>query len=1076
MASSPTTTPFVLLTVLSLILLARPASAFGAGNIASLSSIEGQNWRHGDIEDVLLTLLMARVAGGKKFSKMDVKRVYFGNWLRDYSQAVDVGTVKYVSAEAIRILLWVLGFMSFGYGTGEFEVTTERLGCYQPTEHIDNPLGYAAGDDARNYDRRLRGPVDEQRELSIDPRTGLKNYIASEDAGIATSAGLVRNVLGKCIELGRRYGQSGKKADLHEALRLLGTGLHCLEDYAAHSNYTELSLIELGERDIFPHVGRNTQIQLQGARNPVYPIVTGTFGGVDFLHSVMGEFSDKATQSELQSLEGAISDSQNQGNSKSFLQELLGKIPSGMFGGGDDNSQKMDEFQANAQNQSAHANVSPKRPEEWTKYLSNVQRQIYPVLEWHDNILQAVNEALEKIPGIVELVEQIQDEINIFVFSILAPYVLPIIQQVKSELETGSSEVIQSSKEQQHNIFNNDNSTDPTHSMLSKDHFSNVLNEPAGKVAKEVVAWTVPQIMECWDNQNVDVNRTLNRIIYGTFHHPAYRQSGEDGMSDIRQRMFGAVENWWQEQGNNGRRSLSQQLSREGVKEGRNHKPGVVDHGHGCGKPLALPQKGQKKNKKSKESGGVDDLGKMAEQAVGGGALGSMLGGIVSSAGSGFLSGDSGFGGGESTEQKYKEEKKYKKHDGYGDEEDDWKKKEKKEKKHKEKYGGGYDEEEEEEKEYKKDKKHKEHKHEKKHSKDGSHPGSYGRSEYQQTSTYDNQGGYRQAEYSRTDYGGQTSERYQETSKPAYGGHSSGYKEERTYGSSGGYGGGSGYHEERTYESSSGRTGGHQETRTYGDTSSSGYGRNESGYSAGGSGGGYQQQTSTYGSDNTSSYGRNQGDSYSGSGEGYQQQSSGYGGGNTSSYGRTQGDSYSGGGGYQQTQSSGYGGASNTYGDNNTSSYGRSQGDSYSGGGGYQQQTSRYGDDNTSSYSCTQGDNYSGGGGYQQTQGSGYGDSSNTYGSQSQSHRQRSRSRSRSKDRKSRQYESSAYGSGHHDRRHGSEERDSYGGRYGGGGDSYQEKHHKKRDDDSDGSDDGYKKHGHSSHKHHGHHHSRRDS
>ena len=74
--------------------------------------------------------------GGKKFSKMDVKRVYFGNWLRDYSQAVDVGTVKYVSAEAIRLLLWVLGFMSFGYGTGEFEVTRDRLGCYRPEEYV----------------------------------------------------------------------------------------------------------------------------------------------------------------------------------------------------------------------------------------------------------------------------------------------------------------------------------------------------------------------------------------------------------------------------------------------------------------------------------------------------------------------------------------------------------------------------------------------------------------------------------------------------------------------------------------------------------------------------------------------------------------------------------------------------------------------------------------------------------------------------------------------------------------------------------------------------------------------------
>ena len=102
------------LTLFIILATSSQVHAFGAGNIASLSRIEGQNWRHGDIEDALLTLFLARVAGGQKFGKLDVKRVYFGNWLRDYSQAVDVGTVKYVSAEAIRILIWVLGFMSFG--------------------------------------------------------------------------------------------------------------------------------------------------------------------------------------------------------------------------------------------------------------------------------------------------------------------------------------------------------------------------------------------------------------------------------------------------------------------------------------------------------------------------------------------------------------------------------------------------------------------------------------------------------------------------------------------------------------------------------------------------------------------------------------------------------------------------------------------------------------------------------------------------------------------------------------------------------------------------------------------------
>jgi hypothetical protein len=153
--SSHTLLPLLLL---GLALYIAPAAAFGAGNIASISKIEGANWRHGDLEDTLLQLLMAAAASGgrqKKFGSMDVKRIYFGNWLRDYSQAIDVGSLKYVNAETIRILLWVLSFMTFGYATGEFEVTRERLGCYRPEEHIDNPKDYADNLDVRRVPPEL---------------------------------------------------------------------------------------------------------------------------------------------------------------------------------------------------------------------------------------------------------------------------------------------------------------------------------------------------------------------------------------------------------------------------------------------------------------------------------------------------------------------------------------------------------------------------------------------------------------------------------------------------------------------------------------------------------------------------------------------------------------------------------------------------------------------------------------------------------------------------------------------------------------------------------------------------------
>ncbi len=119
--------------------------------------------------------------------------------------------------------------MTFGYGTKEFEVTADRLGCYRPEDHIDNPKDYADNEDATQYDRRLRGPVDERAELAIDPKTGLKNYIANEHAGIMTSAKHVRKLFAESIRLGRSYNRSQNKAELYEALRLMGTGLHCLE-------------------------------------------------------------------------------------------------------------------------------------------------------------------------------------------------------------------------------------------------------------------------------------------------------------------------------------------------------------------------------------------------------------------------------------------------------------------------------------------------------------------------------------------------------------------------------------------------------------------------------------------------------------------------------------------------------------------------------------------------------------------------------------------------------------------------------------------------------------------------------
>jgi hypothetical protein len=438
----------------------------------------------------------------------------------------------------------------------------------------------------------------------------------------------VRNLLRRCIDLVRRSKQNNNEADLFEGLRLLGTATHCLEDYSAHSNYIELALIELGERDVFPHVGRNTKTRVNDAREPVYPCVTGTFGGVDFLHSVCGEITDKATQSEIDELEGTVNDAQRNQNS-SAIKQLLDQLPAGLLGG-DDKKAKVDDIQANAAaSQMANVRISPKEPEEFTRQAEEITKQIYPVLEFHDDIMRSISEAIENIPVLPELLENLQEQLSIFCFSVIAPFILPIIGQIKAELSTGSSEIIQSSKNAQLIVFNDDSSSNPTHSMLSKDHFSNILNEPAGKIASAVLKWAVPQIVQCWDDPNADAERNINRIINGVFHHPAVRHTGDDGISDGKQTMFKVVEQWWNEKDDREKDEFRRKLSREGVQNGQNHKEGVHDSGHGCGKPLGFAKVGGGRNDAIAGAlyGGL-------QEAAQGTAFAGALGGRVNQSGS----------------------------------------------------------------------------------------------------------------------------------------------------------------------------------------------------------------------------------------------------------------------------------------------------------------------------------------------------------------------------------------------------------------------------------------------------------
>lgn len=743
---------------------------------------------------------------------------------------MDTGALKKAQPETIRILVWLLSFLNFGYATAEFEVTSERLGVYRPEEHIEsvdpwnlidhtltaysNPKDYNENEDARPFDPRLRGPV-RPIELQIDPHTGMKNYIANGKGDWATSSAFVKYSFERSIHHGRLYTNGhgflkGKDEDLAEALRLLGQGLHCLEDFGAHSNYTELALREQGYHDVFCHVGSATQINIRGKQ--VYPLVTGTFGTVDFIHSVLGEANDHFSQSEVNEMDNALGTAQTAAQSSqplSTLIKLLSKVPGtrelcaeaeqlqrssnqralelGMpvneSAGWYEGSRGMEDIESsrgidqgtsrgwsdfpgasyeqsrvsqpdysisqavypdqqqgnwnqpsqqpqwnappnpqsfnmasadaypsappqyqqggfqppqyehqtapweqhpsqpafNQQNETPQPQWNQQPPAQLSQDFSAQQQQItpdikpqstpsapqqtpssaphgipgmpdfdaaktiqqiYPILAFRDKVVRTISAIIEKIPGLEALVERITETLTIFILSLLAPFIRPVLAGISKTLQSGSGEVIDASGKHQFEPWTDPSCSDPTHSLLSKDHFSNILNSPAGSVASAIVTFIAPRVLFAWEHPDVPLSQ-IDADVEKVFHHPALR----DSHSELHNNMFAAVEKW----ARSANMDLNNILSSESVRAGKNHmgdggNPHLSGQAHAHqGQPQqfnAMPG-GQQSHSADGAFGQIGDLisgftggsQQHNQSSSGGGGIGGMLSAFTSGGG-----------------------------------------------------------------------------------------------------------------------------------------------------------------------------------------------------------------------------------------------------------------------------------------------------------------------------------------------------------------------------------------------------------------------------------------------------------
>jgi len=579
-------------------------SAFGSGNIPDAAFLKGKAWRHGDIEDSLEGLvkvagqgggaivgaiasaLMGAASGkigsgskgGKKFTALDVKRIYFGNWLRDLSQVCDIAGFKAMTPESLVICIMTMGFLSFGYATREFQVTRERLSVYLLTEHIDNPKGYAEGEDPRKYDPRLRPPVDEARELRIDERNGMKMYIASEDQGFDTSTACIRRVFRQCIELGRQARREGNEEKEFESLRLLGTGLHTLEDFSAHSNWCELALQKLGHKQVFAHVGEN--VKVNSPDGPVPPLVTGTFAGADFCFSMLGEASDKISSASIADLTSQLDGAQDAnkkpgGINLDFIKSLMSKLPLG--GGSSDVNHDLASMDEKKHAFDLDGRIDQIAPEE-------LQAKIWDLFKVRDNLMRRIEEIIQGIPGLSAMLENISLSLAQWIMVTIDPFVRPILLQASSAIGEGSHAVI--SGNDQWTVFNDPNASDPTHSVLAKDHFSNILNDPAGNVSVIIVKYTVGLMVEAWSNDE-NPDRVIDSILEA-IHHPNFANRN----SKIQRDMLEYMQKWLSDMDREERDLTIKSLTKDSVRNHRNQRKttkggadpridgGAPSHGH----------------------------------------------------------------------------------------------------------------------------------------------------------------------------------------------------------------------------------------------------------------------------------------------------------------------------------------------------------------------------------------------------------------------------------------------------------------------------------------------------------------
>ncbi|OFA03683.1 heterokaryon incompatibility protein Het-C [Duganella sp. HH101] len=210
-----------------------------------------------------------------------LKQIYFGNWLRDFSQILDPAIVRKpteeksfpekISRAHLTRVVAVLAESEFVANAKDkelYKVTEKNLGVYRPVEHIDNPTNNDPhAPNPQTIDKDFQ-PLPDKAYLSVDPAVSMKRYIAA-------SRDFMKAEIDKAVAAG----------PVLAGFMSFGAALHVLEDYFAHSNFVELSLRKLGYSKVLPWTSA-------APGKHKYPVVTGMFDKDDVIASTAGMIAE----------------------------------------------------------------------------------------------------------------------------------------------------------------------------------------------------------------------------------------------------------------------------------------------------------------------------------------------------------------------------------------------------------------------------------------------------------------------------------------------------------------------------------------------------------------------------------------------------------------------------------------------------------------------------------------------------------------------------------------------------------------------------------------------------------------